>query len=136
MFVSTFGYLEFSLRRARHSLLVDRADDDTRAVLLGKFKHLRKARLAVLVVRRIQNALTACVLQTGFHLLPFSRIEHQRNLDVCHQPRGEFVHIFLAITPHEINIDVEHVRAFAFLFARERDEAVPVFGVQQVAHLL
>ena len=74
------------------------------------------------------------MLQTSFHLLPFGRIEHQGDFDVRNQPRGQLVHVVLAVAPDEINVDVKHVRAFAFLFPRERYQAVPVFGIQQVAH--
>jgi hypothetical protein len=76
------------------------------------------------------------VLQTGFHLLPLGRIEHQRDLDVRHQTRGELVHVGDAIAADVIDVDVKNVRAFALLFLAKRDEAVPVFRVEQIAHLL
>ena len=60
--------------------------------------------------------LAARVLQSGFHLLPLGRVEHQRNLDVGHQSRSELVHVVLAVASDEIDVHVEDVCAFAFLF--------------------
>ncbi len=76
------------------------------------------------------------MLQAGLHLLPLSGIEHQRNFDVRHQTRGEFVHVSFAVAADKIHVDVEDVRAFTLLLFRQRDQAVPVFGVQQIAHFL
>ena len=82
---------------------------------LCQVDHFHKARLAVFVVRRIQNALAAGVLQAGFHLLPLGRVEHQRDLDVRDQPRSQLVHVGFAVAADEIDVHVENVRAFAFL---------------------
>ena len=76
------------------------------------------------------------MLQTGFHLLPFGRIEHQRDLDVRYQTRCQLVHVFLAVASDEVNVDVEDVRAFAFLLFGQKHQAVPVFGIKQVPHFL
>ena len=46
------------------------------------------------------------------------------------------MHVSFAVAADKIDVDVEDVRTLALLFFRERDEAVPVFGVQKVAHLL
>ena len=46
------------------------------------------------------------------------------------------MHVAHAVAADEVDVDVEDVRALALLLARERDEAVPVLRVQQVAHLL
>ena len=46
------------------------------------------------------------------------------------------MHVGLTVATDIIDIDVENVRAFAFLLFAERDKAVPVFRVQEIAHLL
>ena len=46
------------------------------------------------------------------------------------------MHVGDAVTPHEIDVDIKNVRAFALLIFGQRDKPVPVFGVQQVAHFL
>jgi len=76
------------------------------------------------------------VLEARFHLFPLSGVEHERDADVGHKPRREFVHVFDAVTSDEIHVHIQHVRAFAFLFPGEGNQAVPVFGIQQIAHLL
>src|SRR5215208_4312884 len=76
------------------------------------------------------------MLESGLHLLPLGGVKHQRNLDVCHQPRGEFVHVGFTVTTDEIDVHVEYVRAFAFLLLAECDQTIPIGRVQEVAHLL
>src|SRR5262245_16177430 len=76
------------------------------------------------------------MFESGFHLLPLGGVEHQRDLDVRNESRGELMHVSHAVSTYEINVEVENVCAFAFLFLAERDETVPVFGVKQVTHLL
>ena len=85
LFVGAFGDGKLSVRRARHALFVDRADDHAGAVPLRQVENFCESWLAVFVVGRVQNAFAAGVLQAGFHLLPLSGVEHQRNLDVRHQ---------------------------------------------------
>ena len=46
------------------------------------------------------------------------------------------MHVGDAVAANEIDVDIENVRAFTFLFFAERDESIPIFGVQQIAHLL
>ena len=74
------------------------------------------------------------MFQACFHLLPLGRIKHQRNFDVRRQARRQLVHIFHAIAANEINVHIEDVRALAFLLAGQRYQAVPILGVEQVAH--
>src|SRR5205807_9382052 len=82
LLVGTLRNFKLAFGGARHSLLVNRADDDARAVLLGKSDNFPEARLAVLLVRRIEHALSARVLKARLHLLPFGRVEHERQADV------------------------------------------------------
>ena len=119
LLVSAFGDFKLSLGGARHSLLINSADYDAGAVSLRKIENLGKEGLAVFIIRRVEDAFAAGMLQARFHLLPFGGIEHQRNLDVRDEAGREFVHVFLAVAADEINVDVEHVRAFTFLLTRQ-----------------
>ena len=46
------------------------------------------------------------------------------------------MHIGNAVAADKIDVDVENMRTLFFLRFREIDEAVPILGVEQVAHLL
>src|SRR5258705_5982490 len=45
------------------------------------------------------------------------------------------MHVLFAISTDEIDVDIEDMRAFTFLFFTEGDQAVPIPDIQQVAHL-
>jgi hypothetical protein len=36
------------------------------------------------------------------------------------------VHVALAVASDVVDVDIQNVRAFAFLLARQRDEAIPI----------
>ena len=136
LLVGASGDLELVFGGASHSGLVDQSDYDARTELFRKFEQLYETLFAVLVVRRIQDRFAACVFEAGFHLLPLGGIEHQRDLDVGHEPFCKFVHIGNAIAADKIDVHVKNVRTFFFLRFRKVHEAVPILGIEQVAHLL
>ena len=45
------------------------------------------------------------------------------------------MHIALAVAANEIDVDIKDMCAFAFLVLGQRDQAVPVFGIQEIPHL-
>ena len=76
------------------------------------------------------------MLQAGFHFFPLGGVKHQRQLDVCYQPRSELMHILFAVAAHEVDVHVQDMCTLALLFLSQSNQAIPVFGVQQIAHLL
>ena len=136
MFVCSTGDPDLIIIGARHAVFVDQADDNARTELISKAEHLQKSWLAVLIIGRVQNALTACVFEAGFHFLPFGRVEHQRNLDRRRQPRRQRVHIRNAVASDEIDVDIEDVCTFFFLRFGEIDQPVPILSIEQITHLL
>src|SRR4029453_6520240 len=127
--------LELPFPGARHSLFVYRSNNNARAVSPGEIEDLKKPWLPILVVCGVQETLAAGMLKTCFHLLPFSGVEHQGYFDIRHQPRGKLVHIYFAIAAHEVDVYIQYVRAFLLLFTSQGDQPVPIFTVEQIAHL-
>ena len=46
------------------------------------------------------------------------------------------MHIFLAIAANIINVDIQYMGVLFYLAAGDGDKSIPIFLVQQVAHLL
>src|SRR5690606_33596560 len=112
-----FGDLKFPFRGAGHALFVNRSDDNAGAITLRQFYNLCESRHAIFIVSRVENALAACVLKAGFHLLPFSGVKHQWQLDIGYETRRQLVHIALAVATYEVHINVEYMSTFPFLFS-------------------
>ena len=134
--VGPLGNGQLALGGAGHALLIDRAHHHAGAIAAGQLQHFEEALIAVFVVGGVEDALAAGHLEAGFHLLPLGGVEHQRQVDVRHQTAHQLAHVALAIAPHIVDVDVEHVGVLLHLAAGHGHQAIPVLLRQQFADLL
>ena len=88
--------LELALPRHAHAVLgvlVDRADDERGAVLLGQGHDRPEALLAVLEVDRVDDRLALAPLQSQLEDPRVGRVEHQRDLDHLRRALEELVRV-------------------------------------------
>ena len=127
---------EFAIGGSRHAVFINRAHHHTGAVGARQLKNFEKALVAVLVVGGVQQALATSHLEAGLHLLPLRGVEHQRQVDVGDQTAHQLMHVLLAIAADVVDVDIKHVSIFFDLAPGNRHQAIPVFAVEQLAHLL
>ena len=114
------------LRRLGHPHFVDGQRDHRRAELLGELHAFLRRMLAFLEVDRVDDRLAAMQLQRRLDHRRFRRVDHQRRVHAGRKAANDLAHLRHLVAANEGGADIEAVRAFGHLFARDREAPVPV----------
>ena len=133
--IGPLGDGKLFLSRASHAVFIDGSNHHASAVATRQLKHLEEAFVPVLIVGRVEDALTPSNLEASFHFLPLGGVEHQRQVDVGDQTAHQLMHILLAIATDVVDVDVQNVSVLLDLTPGHGHQSVPVLFRQQFAHL-
>ena len=99
-------------------VLVNRPNDDCRAILLHQRQHLVECLLAILEIDRVDDAFAEAIRQRALDRLVIRCVDHERHFDLVNHFLVKPVDVAQLVAVGILEIDVDDVRAALDLRAR------------------